>query len=220
MAYSDYGAYVWCNEENISKRCTDTHYVWNGKRFVKDLEDYSEDSIIASGHAVLCFDNFCIEFYKLNEPKIVYSNGKTETLNVFGIKDYINETIGLKVVGFHLGYNNNINEFHIKYKNKIYCVICGTQLGNGLDDTPKSKYLLKHVYYDKEAKHHFIEDYDVDIAIILDKLDRKYDISMTRYWVRVYLKAFFRDLFARNFNGCSWDWDEMIKHKRKIKWLK
>lgn len=221
MAYSNYGAFIWKNGKNVTDKYADTGFIWKGKKFVKETDKEAEEEYIrASGHAVIPLGNFCIEFYKTFNPKIIYSSGNKKEINVFDIKDYKNTRLSLKISGYSLDAYNSINVFEIKHKEDVYYVICGNCVGNGYDDNNVSQYLLKNVKYDKEEKFYWIEDGNTDITTIIDKLSRLDEIDHEKYWLKRYRKDFWKSLLKFKIQDALWDLDQMRDHKEHIKWLK
>lgn len=225
MAYSDYGAYIWKNDKNITENCADsTYYFINGK-FQKNNDEIKlddENIISASGHAVLCFESFCIEFFKVYNPVIVFSNGEKIKTDCLNFKNYENKKIKLKISGYYLDDLELINMFQVSYQGNNYCVVCGSQVGNGLDNNYTSKYIIKNLYYDKERGYYFINTkYDVEISSVLNKLIRLDDIKFEKYLMKTYaLKPMIKDLFKLDFEGVLFHLEEYLEHKEKIKWLK
>lgn len=220
MAYSDFGAYIWKNGENITKECADTHYVWNGEKFVKDVEEYDEKSVVAGGHAVICLGDFCIEFLKVYNPRIVYHTGKKINTKITEGTDYKSIRKNLEITGFSYGSRELINMFEIRYKKDYYCVICGSQIGNGLDDTKVSKYVLNNIKYNEENKHYYI-DSDVDSDMVIDKLQRLEEIKFEKYLLKNYgIKPLLADLIRFRFDGVQFHWQTCKEHLCKIKWLR
>lgn len=219
MAYSNYGAFIWKNGKNVTKQYADIDYVWKKDKFRKNA--YSKkDDIVAGGHAVLCFGDFCIEFYKILEPKLVFSSGKTRRLSVLDNVIYNNKKLGLKIVAYSLDYYKCINQFEIYYKKDNYCVICGSCVGNGYDDNNVSQYILKHMLYNKEQKNYYIDNPIGDPMVAIEKMSRLDEIADNKYWIKKYTKMFWADLFKFNFKNVIWDIDQIKDYREKIKWLK
>lgn len=219
MAYSDYGAYIWKNGKNITKECADTHYVWNGQKFIKN-RPYSDNSVVASGHAVICFDDICIEFYKLNNPKIIYSTGKKINTEIDEGKDYKSIRRNLEITGYSLGNNEDVNLFEVRYKKDYYCVICGSQVGNGLDDTKLSKYLLKKINYNKENNSYYI-NCETEIDLVIDNLERREQRRFEKFLLKKFgIKPLILSLLKLNFDGIKFHWQTCKEHLEKIKWLR
>ena len=78
MAYSDYGAYIWKNGENITNECADVSCkIIEGKFVFKNWYDNLVDEVnknenekekTISGHALINLEKFCISFYKTYNP--------------------------------------------------------------------------------------------------------------------------------------------------------
>lgn len=219
MAYSDYGAYIWKNGKNITKECADTHYVWDGNEFIKE-EETNEKSIAASGHAVICLGDFCIEFLKVYNPRVIYSTGKKVNTEIREGKDYKNIRRNVEITGCTLGNSELINLFEIRYKKDYYCVLCGSQMGNGLDNTKLSKFLLKKIRYNKENNRYYF-DCETDIDIIVDNLQRVEERRFERYLLKNYgIKPLLQDLIRFRFDGVRFHWQACKEHLDKIRWLR
>lgn len=232
MAYSDYGAFIWKNGENITDKCADIACKLKNGFFGFDdwfdnLGEYlgteSREYKIISGHAVINLGKFCIVFYKTFNPKIYYTDGTSKELNILE-KDYKNKKENLYISGYNLGYETEFFFYEINYKEDKYCVIVGSGIGKGFENTPASKYVLKHlvlfercdgqIFYRIDTKH------DVDWDIVFNKLDRLEDINREKYWLRRYRKDFLKCLFKFKFKDAIWNLNEALEHKEKIKWLK
>ena len=233
MAYSDYGAFVWKNGKEITKECADTTYylMKNGKskkwkKFVskeleEELEAQLEDTFQAGGHAVLQLGNFCLVFYKACNPQLIYSSGKKENLEVLLMSKYLNKKLDLQIIGYTLGSNEAINMFEIRYKEDYYCVICGYQIGNGLEENETSKYISKHIRFNEDLKDYYIDHNVNDLDIVFDKLGRKDAIKFQKYCLRKFgFRPLFKDIKAWDFNGIKYDIKEILRYRREIKWLK
>ena len=225
MAYSDYGAYIWKNGEDITGKCADkAYYVVNNKWI--ELDDFEPEEnkkyVVAEGHAVLNFGNFCISFFKVYSPVINFTNGgiiQTECLEKL---EYLNKSLNLKIRGYSLGDTENINFFNIKYENDVYCVICGSSFGKGFDYYKTSKYIKNNIYYDLEREYYYIHTKnDVDLDIVINKLQRLDSISFEKYLMRQYaIKPFFKDLFKFQFRNAIFHFNEILERRETIKWLK
>jgi hypothetical protein len=227
MAYSDYGAFVWENGENITKQCCDCSFAYsnNENKFIKinNAEEYEifeeNKNIIVEGHAVLNFGDFCLEFYKVYEPKLVMKNGERKELSVLRKAEYTNKKLKLEIIGYPLDDAELINMFEIRYKDDCYCVTCGSQVGNGLESNHVSKYILKNMIYDKERGYHIFGK--TDITIILDKLIRLDDIDFEKYLMKQYgIKPLIKNIFKFQFKELDYYIDEIQEHRERIKWLK
>ena len=94
MAYSDYGAYIWKNGENITDECADISCkIIDGTFILKNWYDnlVNEVSIrtnerenvkTISGHAVINLEKFCISFYKTYNPILHYPNGEYKEIDI------------------------------------------------------------------------------------------------------------------------------------------
>ena len=225
MAYSDYGAYIWKNGEDITKKCADKAYYLINNKWIESDNFEPEDSekyTVAEGHAVLNFNDFCIGFYKVFSPIIYLNNGEIIRTECLEEIEYSNKDLDLEITGYSLGNFDNINFFNIKYKNNIYCVICGSSFGNGFDDYKTSKYIKKNIYFDPDREYHcvYIKN-DVDIDIVISKLQRLDDIKFEKYLMKEYgIKPFFKDLFKFQFKNAIFHFNEILERKEIIKWLK
>lgn len=229
MAYSDYGAYIWKNGKNVTDLYADESYyaIQDGKKFKFYKQDMVEDfieenTVCSSGHAVIPFGTFCIEFLKVYSPIIKFSNGAIINTKCLEKVNYSNKSLGIKIIGFSLGTSENINMFNIEYKNDSYCVICGSCVGNGFEYKKLSKYIRKNLYYDEDTKRHYIRTkHDIDLDYVIDKLTRLDDIKFEKYWMKEFgIKPFFKDLFKFQFKNAAFHFNEILERKEIIKWLK
>ena len=222
MAYSDYGAFIWKNGENVTKEFADTGFSYNKekKEWLKS-EIYEDDTIHAGGHAVLKLKDFCIEFYKCLEPYLVYKTGKKIKLKILEYYDeYQNTKLNLKISGYSIGHNKTINMFHIEHNKDFYTVICGAQVGNGYENTKVSKWILKNIkFYKNKDFSYFNNVYDLDAMI--DNLNRKDDLKFARYlrW-EFGIKLLLRDIIKFKFKSILWDLDQITEYNSRIKCFK
>lgn len=231
MAYSNWGAYIWKNGENITKKMADKAFIyikadkkWYESTVVDDID--VEGMPRAGGHAVLIFENFALEFYKIYSPKIVFNTGKIIQTQVLENDEYIykNKKIQLKIIGMAINTNENIVKFDIEYKNDVYCVIVGMGIGNGYDKTRTSKFIRKHITFIPERRCHFLKHKwteATDTWQVLDYLGRLDDIKDERYcrW-EFGIKPFFEDLIRFKFKNAFFHLQEIRKRNVKIKLLK
>ncbi len=235
MAYSDYGAYIWKNGENITDECADISCkIIDGKfildnwyknliKEVKEKSDEKDEIKTISGHAVINLEEFCIAFYKTYNPKLYYRNGEYKELEIIK-KDYKSKKDKLYIRGYNLGYQTGYFFYEIDYKKDKYCVIVGSAIGKGWDYTPASKYVIKHLILftrcDGEVFYKIDTKRDTDWDIVFNKLDRLEDIRFEKYWKNKYIKQLFRDILKFNWKHIVFDINEILNHKEKIKWLK
>lgn len=236
MAYSDYGAYIWKNGKNITDKCADISCkIRDGKFILKNWYDNlvneenngtneRENVKAISGHAVLNLEKFCISFYKTYNPILHYPNGEYKEIDIRKKFDYSMRKEQLYIRGYKLGNQTKFYFYEIDYKKDKYCVIIGNAIGKGWDSTPASKYVLKHlVLFEREDGsiiYKIETKKDVDVDIIFNKLDRLEDIKFEKYWMNRYRINLFKDLFRLKFKNLIWDFNQILEHKEKIKWLK
>lgn len=232
MAYSDYGAYIWKNGENITDECADVSCkIIEGKFVFKNWYDNLIDEInknenekIISGHAVINLEKFCISFYKTYNPVLHYPNGEYKEIDIKKKYDYSMEKEQLYIRGYKLGYQTGFYFYEIDYNEDKYCVIIGSAIGKGWDNTQASKYVLKNlVLFEREdgsVLYKIKTKRNTDLDIIFNKLDRLEDIKTEKYWTRKYQKQLLNNLFKLKFKNVIWDLNEILEHKEKIKWLK
>lgn len=183
MAYSDYGAYVWCNGENITKKTCDLS------------NDYS------GGHALLDFGDYTLEFYKTYEPTIKFknTNKKSIVIKCFDIYNWVDKKRNLSVSGYHFDSLETINCFRIRHGEDYYLVICGSSVGNGFDKQRVSKYFLKNTYY-QDGEYYFKTKCGAFPSTVVDYLIRKDDVAFERrlnweYHIKPFLKNLLRFRF-------------------------
>lgn len=236
MAYSDYGAYIWKNGENITDECADISCkIIDGKFILKNWYDNLVNEVnirtnerenvkAISGHAVINLEEFCISFYKTYNPILHYPNGEYKEIDIRKKFDYNMRKEQLYIRGYKLGYQTGFYFYEIDYKKDKYCVIIGNAIGKGWDSTPASKYVLKHlVLFEREDGsiiYRIETKRDVDVDIIFNKLDRLEDIKSEKYWMNRYRMNLFKDLFKLKFKNVIWDFNQILEHKERIKWLK
>lgn len=236
MAYSDYGAYIWKNGENITDECADISCkVIDGKfifdnwydNLVNEVNNKMDEKEIVktiSGHAVINLGKFCISFYKTYNPILYYPNGEYKEIDIRKKFDYSMKKEQLYIRGYKLGYQTGFYFYEIDYREDKYCVIIGSAIGKGWDSTPASKYVLKHlVLFEREDGsiiYRIETKRDVDWDIVFNKLDRLEDIKSEKYWKNRYIKKLFIDLFKLKLKNIVWDINQILDHKEKIKWLK
>ena len=61
---------------------------------------------------------------------------------------------------------------------------------------------------------------DIDWDIVFNKLDRLEDISYEKHWKNKYIKQLFKDILKFNWKHITFDVNEILDRKEKIKWLK
>lgn len=228
MAYSDYGAYIWKNGRNITKECADISCKIEDDKFVfenwyDNLSDEikeKENSKKISGHAIINLEKFCISFYKTYNPRLYYLNGENKEIDIKKKFNYSMQKEKLHIRGYKLGYQTGFYFYQIDYKEDKYCVIIGSAIGNGWDSTPASKYVLKHLKLIENNIYKVETKRDVDWDIVFNKLDRLEDISSEKYWIKRYIRSILIDLFELNFKNLVWDYNQLLDHKEKVKWLK
>ena len=236
MAYSDYGAYIWKNGENITDECADISCkIIDGKfildnwyknliKEVKEKADEKDEIKIISGHAVINLEKFCISFYKTYNPILYYPNGEHKEIDIRKKFNYCIKKERLYIQGYKLGYQTGFYFYEIDYKEDKYCVIIGSAIGKGWDSTPASKYILKHLVLferqDGSIIYRIETKRDVDLDIVFNKLDRLEDIKYEKCWINKYRKKLYTDLFKLKFKNLVWDFNQILEHKEKVKWLK
>lgn len=173
MAYSDYGAYIWKNGENITDECADISCkIIDGKFILKNWYDNLVNEVnnktnerenvkTISGHAVINLEKFCISFYKTYNPILHYPNGEYKEIDIRKKFDYSMRKEQLYIRGYKLGYQTGFYFYEIDYKKDKYCVIIGNAIGKGWDSTPASKYVLKHlVLFERDVR--YVTEYNLE----------------------------------------------------------
>ena len=241
MAYSNYGAYVWKNGENISDECCDISCYLVDNKFVfenwyvdlinqcinennTENENY-DDKLNISGHAVINLEDFCISFYKTYNPVLYFLDGTRKEIDIEKRHDYTLKKKGfntLYIRGYRLGTNTGYFFYEVDYRGDKYCIIIGSCIGKGWDSEPASKYVLKHLvlFERRDGIIRYRIKANTDIDIIFDKLDRLSDIKYEKYFIRHEIKGLFKDLIRFRFNGVAWYFQQLLEHYEKIKWLK
>lgn len=204
MAYSNWGAFVWKNGENITATTCDLS------------NDYS------GGHALLDFGEFSIEFYKNYEPVIKFADKSKKNIEVkcLKAKSWNNKKIKIRIVGYSLDNNEIVNAFQISHNDNNYFVICGMSVGKGFEKCKLSKYLLKNVRYDDGRKWHWIKTkFDANVGDVVDKMQRLDMITFERFsnW-QFCIKPFLKRLLKFKFD--SFYFKEMMENFYKIHLMK
>ena len=234
MAYSDYGAYIWKNGEDITEECADISCkIIDGKFVNKNWYENLINSInnkeelaTISGHAVLILDNFCLSFYKTYNPRIHFLDGTSRELKLNNLNEYKSKKLKLSLYRYNLGYDTGYFWYEITYNNDIYCIIIGSSIGCGWDSTPASKYVLKHLEFVKDEEDNTQSFYrfnikrNVDTDIVFNKLSRLDDINFRKYFIHKYTKNMFYDLIRFRFKSALWNIDQILDYREEIKWLK
>lgn len=225
MAYSDYGAYIWKNGKNITDECADTYCnLINGKFILKEPLANSISEKTIEGHAIINLEKFCICFYKTYNPVLYYTNGKSKEIKIKEDYSYINAKEQLSIRGYELEENGIFLFYEIDYKQDKYCVIVGNSIGNGFDNTPASKYVLKHlILFEREdgKKIYTIETKrGIDSYTVFNKLARLQEIKDKKEWKKSYIKNFLKDFLKLKFKNLGWYIRNILQLKEEIKWLK
>ena len=221
MAYSNYGAYVWKNGVDFTEEQCDTTYYYQKNKWHhvhKNEEHEFFDSALhekvrhIGSHAVIQINNSTIiEFYKTCFVNIHYKNG---TKQVDIENDILNSAEykyrNIKIIGYPLDKDDSIIFYEITYRQDVYCVIVGSNFGNGYDDKRISKYIKKHIEYDdSDNKRRFYHiptksQYQLDYLCMRDQLDFEKYLFFT-YSFKPFLKA----LFTFRWNQLSYYFGEI-----------
>ena len=108
-------------------------------------------------------------------------------------------------------------------------MIIGLSIGKGYEETPISKFILKNITFDKIARNsgeyayiinHSHNIYDmVDLDMIIDKYNRKYDIQYNKREIRYYFKQIFKFENLLHLKKIKFYIRMIIEHIRMIYWL-
>ena len=223
MAYSNWGAFIYNKEKDITDKCGDRTYIFKNKKWtlVGEDEDYDENLKRVGAHAVLPLtDNLLIECYKT----YIQLHTQNDTINI------TNEVLGESayryenfiITGYYLNKHENVIKLTISKDGEraIYCIIFGMSVGKGYETTPISKYIKKHLYYNEERQYYTWDEPEIaDYAI--EKAERQYEIKHIKYWLfHSHLKSFFKRLFCLDFQNLYIEWDDVKEDLKKIKYLR
>jgi hypothetical protein len=237
MAYSNWGAFVWKNgilkpefSDNALICENDEWKVLDEREILDEKIDFENKNKVGA-HATIPFGSFCLEFLKCYPPIIHFNSSTFEIEEEDFYSQYFNENLDLEIISYPLGNNrsNDIKVYNIRHKDDYYCVIIGLSIGNGYEKTPISKFILKNITFDKSAgdsgKYAYIINhshniYDmVDLDMIIDKYNRKYDIQYNKRRIIDYLKEIFKFENLLHFKKIKFYIRMIIEHIRMIYWL-
>lgn len=182
MAYSNWGAFIWMKGYNVTKLYADTSYAFVNEVWMPD--DGTDQEIRVGGHAVIPLkDKYLLECYKDNvflhmgaKHKIRISEDEVDR---YEFDDYCIKT-------WHLDETKNIRVTIIsdaRTENELFYIISGMNLGKGFEGTHLSKYILKHMKYDKDFKKYLWNETEGIFEYAIEKMKRKDERKSTRYWM-------------------------------------
>ena len=222
MAYSNWGAFIYNEEKDITDKCGDRTYVFKNNRWTLENDnEYNEDCKRVGAHAVVPItDTLLIECYK------TYINLHTPNNTINITKEVLEEVSfeydDFKIMGYYVNKDENIVKLTVSKDEvgDLYCIIFGMSIGKGYEKTPMSKYIKKHLYYNEEYRCYIWNEPEMtDYAI--EKAERKYEIEHIRYWLfHSHLKSFFKRLFCLDFQNLYIEWDDVKEDLKKIKYLR
>lgn len=238
MAYSNYGAYVWKNGEDITKECADKGFCYLNNKWLDDdkIDDDEIPSEIslklrrANGHAVLDLGDYFLTFYKIYNPIIISKKENFKEELIFDgtlaecefVVPFRNDIIEIDKMS--LNSHNNIIRYIIKYKEDVYSVIIGDAFGNGWDSRITSKFIKKYWRFDFERKYYFLDhewEYrSGDTEMLVDYLRRKDEKNDEKYWMWRDIKSFIKSLLKLRIGNIIFFGGEIKDHLLKIKLLK
>lgn len=231
MAYSNWGAFVWKNGILKPEFSDNALICENDEWKVLDKEIDFENKNIVGAHATIPFGSFCLEFLKCYSPIIHFNSSIFEIKEEDFYSQYFNENLDLRIISYPLGNNrsNDIKVYNIRHKDDYYCVIIGLSIGKGYEKTPISKFILKNITFDKinrkSGKYTYIINhshniYDmVDLDMIIDKYNRKYDIQYNKREIKYYLKQIFKFENLLHLKKIKFYIRMIIEYIRMIYWL-
>lgn len=231
MAYSNWGAFVWKNGILKPEFSDNALICENDEWKVLDKEIDFENKNIVGAHATIPFGSFCLEFLKCYSPIIHFNSSTFEIEEEDFYSQYFNENLDLEIISYSLGNNrsNDIKFYEIRHKDDYYCVIIGLSIGKGYEKTPISKFILKNITFDKinrnSGKYTYIINhshniYDmVDLDMIIDKYNRKYDIQYNKREIKYYLKQIFKFENLLHLKKIKFYIRMIIEYIRMIYWL-
>lgn len=222
MAYSNWGAFIYNKEKDITDICGDRAYIFkNNKWTLENDNEYNEDCKRVSAHAVVPItDTLLIDCYKTYINLHISNNTINITKEVLEEASF--EYDDFKIMGYYVNKDENIIKLTISKDEvgDLYCIIFGMSIGKGYEKTPMSKYIKKHLYYNEEYRCYMWDEPEMtDYAI--EKAERKYEIEHIRYWLfHFHLKSFFKRLFRLDFQNLYIEWDDVKEDLKKIKYLR
>lgn len=222
MAYSNWGAFIYNKEKDVTDKYADRSYVFKNNKWTlaTDEDDDNKDLKRVGAHAVIPLtDTLLIECYKTYIYLHIANNKIDITKEVLEDSAYCYN--GFLILGYYVNKNENIVKLTISEdgENETYCIVFGMSIGRGYEKTPMSKYIKKHLFYNEENKYYtWNEPEFTDYAI--DKAERQYEIEHIKYWLFHYhIKSFFNSLLRLRFKGLHFDLEEIIEDLKKIKYL-
>lgn len=224
MAYSNYGAFIWKNGEEVTKQCADKSYeykdgVWQLED--EDHTDFGDDELVVGGHAILPLgNNILLEFYKTHTLNIYTGNVKENVDIEKKILEKAKYTYKKKIeiIGYCLDLNESIYFYEIKYNGDVWCVIIGASFGAGFDDYKISKYVKRRLTFDEGPRFYHINhksEYEFDYWC--RQSDIQHEKSM-RWWFGI--KPFIKDLLKFKFGNAGYHLHDIIEYSRNIKYMK
>lgn len=232
MAYSDYGAFVWKNDKEITNECADKAYyrmkngVWVESNELSFNLGIDLNTKIVEGHAVLDFGSYFLVFYKDYNPTLYNKETCQSKILELDKSGKIEIDIDNKKLTILEGLCDYLKFRYVSFDNDNYFIVCGGSVGKGYEKTCVSKAIKKYLccwsYEPNKFRYDFTNKgqliYDMDI--IVNSCSRRDDIKHERYWRNIYIKDLIISMFKFKFNDASFDWKEICEHNLKIKYLK
>lgn len=228
MAYSNYGAYVWKNEKDITEETCDKDYIWKDNKwqlnkYENDLSIHkkNEEPIVAFGHAVVPLsEDILIEFYKTFSVKI-YIKDKCKTLNFetdIEEKSYF-EYEGITLQGFKLDSFGVLNCTRIEYGKDCWCVVVGSSFGKGYDKYHISRFVKKYMTFQEDSSlgntywiNRFGSRLFVDTTSMVDYMIRKDDRNYIRWSMWTFaIKPLFKSIIRLDLQGIRFNFRELLE---------
>lgn len=223
MAYSNWGAFIYNEEKDVTDECGDRTYIFKNNKWTLEEDDdkHNENCRIVGAHAIVPLtDTLLIECYKTYISLHTPDNMIDITKKV--LKEASFKYNGFKIIAYYLNKDKDMIKLTISKdkEGELYCIIFGMSIGKGYEKTPMSKYIKKHLYYNKKYRIYKWKESEItDYAI--EKMIRQYEIKHIRYWLfHSHLKSFFKRLFRLDFQNLYIEWDDIKEDLKKIKYLR
>ena len=162
MAYSNYGAYVWKEDKDMTEDCCDVGWIWLNNAWIKYDPEKHGDKDHVFAHAVIIYNNIALEFYKTWLK--VYRGQKDGSVtceyvdceNKIWHKPCLTRK-GFEIVGYELNDWIQLYEITFGKDKEHWCVIIGNAFGKGYDKYHISKF-LKKTRYNPESQCYYTPD--------------------------------------------------------------
>lgn len=225
MAYSNWGAFIYFRDKDVTDICADTSYMFkNGKwNLIPSEYDFYEDKnnndipVVGSHAVVPLTSTLVLECYKTYISLHTPTDTIDITDNVLNHPCY--EYEGFKIIGYYLNKNENIIEVTVSRNDKQeFCIVCGMSVGRGFEKTPISKFVKKHLHFDSNSNY-YVWDNEFCWEYGIEQAERKEEIQSIRHMgmyfnVKPFLKALLHFRFDKDY------FDEIKEDLLKIKYLK